>query len=456
MVFFLEDNPDVLDSTVSFFESQGVHALGALTPPEGWLVLETWHQDIRCAFIDKTLQRDQSAGVEFLLAARARFPEIDFALLTAWKLDSTEHDRINGQKITLIEKAAVRPAQLLGRYHRAAIAPVPDDSNEIAWDDPFEVAAVSGDLLFSDRLKEDATLPVAEGFVDRVGRLAQRRVQRTLKDGALGDDSAFDDSRDSAGVPRSRASRASALRNWLAFWSEDVKQSYRLASDHSNLASFVGSILSGLLGVVGVSAVTPNKLLAALGAGLGLLLWFVVLVIFVTPAKLWVASNSVARRRPIVVPEGTFSGLLADYNGKVSVTNIGNEAATDAVITWPASDEVWFEAVRVMKPDEKATVSVHCKGGLNPVSAFILAAQNSRYGLSLSRTMTASTESPNSVVMMPKFVPACLTYRDAQGVSVHSHDYVFAKDSTESVRNQIRIIIRRRSESERFYGPLDA
>jgi hypothetical protein len=78
------------------------------------------------------------------------------------------------------------------------------------------------------------------------------------------------------------------FRDWLSFWRENMSQSYTAASDHHNLASFIGSIITAILGVIGVSALTTNKTLSALGAGLGLVAWFMFLALFVTPARMWI------------------------------------------------------------------------------------------------------------------------------------------------------------------------
>ncbi len=186
MVFFLEDNADVLDSTASFFEIEGVPSLRALTVDEAWTTLEKWHENIRCAYIDKTLQRDQNAGVTFLQAARARYPEIDYALLTAWNLDSDERARLAEAKIGVIEKTQVRPAELLARYHRGGHAPISHGPDDLGVEDAAESAASTADLLFSSRLQEDVLKRREERFVGRVGRLARDLVQRMREDKQFG------------------------------------------------------------------------------------------------------------------------------------------------------------------------------------------------------------------------------------------------------------------------------
>lgn len=77
-----------------------------------------------------------------------------------------------------------------------------------------------------------------------------------------------------------------SLRHWLAFWGENVKQSVKAASEQTGLASFVILLLSVLLGAAGMSAITTSRIWTALGAPLGLLAWFLVLMLFVTPAKM--------------------------------------------------------------------------------------------------------------------------------------------------------------------------
>ncbi len=451
-VFFLEDNQDVLDSTTSFFESHGIQTVKALTPVEAWSVLDTCHQAIRCAYIDKTLQRDQLAGMDFLQVARERFPAIDFVLLTAWNLTSEERERVAAQAITLIEKAATRPDELLARYYRPSSRPPFEEPDGIEWNDATEVAAFSGDLLFADRLREGTVALNDEKFVDRVSRLA-RRHRPQQDDASVWGDDLFESNDSVRGADHNVVGRS--VRNWLEFWRENMKLSYQLASDHGNLASFVGPLLSVLAAVVGIAMVTSNRLLTALGAGLGVVLWFAFLAVFVTPARMWAATKSTARSRPLVVPEGEFRGLLAEHHSEALVTNIGGEAAIDVQMTWAASDVVSFDVVRVMKASDRVILSVTSHAALNPVSAFILAAQASRYGLA-KRSATAGDTERAGITAMPKFVPACLTYRDARGVSIHSHDYVFAKDQKEEeVTGEICIVIRARTDSERFYGPRD-
>jgi hypothetical protein len=186
IVFFLEDNPDVLDSTASFFETHGVPVLRAQTISEAWVVLEARHDSIRCAYIDKTLQRDQNAGMDFLIAARSRFPEIDFALLTGWNLDATERERTARQEVFVLEKTQARPNDLLARYYRGK-TPGSDDIAEAGAKNAAEEAASSADILFSSRLQEDVLKRREERFAGRVQRLAQDLVQRMREDSRFGE-----------------------------------------------------------------------------------------------------------------------------------------------------------------------------------------------------------------------------------------------------------------------------
>lgn len=73
---------------------------------------------------------------------------------------------------------------------------------------------------------------------------------------------------------------------------ENVSQSYKLASDHTNLVSFVGTIITAMLGVLGMSALTSSRILPVLGAPIGVLVWFIFLMLFITPARMWGGAAS--------------------------------------------------------------------------------------------------------------------------------------------------------------------
>lgn len=187
LVFFLEDNLDVLDSTASFFETHGVQVLRAVTVAEAWTLLEKWHGSIRNAYIDKTLQRDQSAGIEFLVKARDRFPSVDFALLTAWNLDVVERERVASQNITVFEKTQARPDDLLVRFYRGGVPQADQSIGETSDDDVNGRAALTADLLFRTRLNEIVLKQREEKFQGRIRRIAEDLVQRLKDDERFGE-----------------------------------------------------------------------------------------------------------------------------------------------------------------------------------------------------------------------------------------------------------------------------
>jgi type IV secretory pathway TrbD component len=99
------------------------------------------------------------------------------------------------------------------------------------------------------------------------------------------------------------------LREWLTFWGENVRQSYKAASDHGNIVAFIGPIIMAIVGVAGTSAFTQNKWIAACGAGFGVVAWFLFLMLFVTPARL-AARRDFIVSAPDVTLEGTYPGAF--------------------------------------------------------------------------------------------------------------------------------------------------
>jgi hypothetical protein len=97
------------------------------------------------------------------------------------------------------------------------------------------------------------------------------------------------------------------LDNARTFWSANVKRSYKLATDHASLVSFVAPVFTTIVAGAGMSLFTTSKVLTALGAGLGPLIWFAFLMLFVTPSRMWrelqaanaaINGDSAARKLP--------------------------------------------------------------------------------------------------------------------------------------------------------------
>lgn len=189
-VFFLEDNLDVLDSTASFFETHGIQVVRSQTVTEAWAALAQFHYCIRSAYIDKTLQRDQNAGMDFLCEAREKYPDVDFALLTAWNLDASELKRAADLQIPIFEKTQARPMDLLGRYYRGHVPNALESVAEVI-SDPGENAASTADLLFKTRLHEDVLQRREERFQGRIRRIAEDLVQRLTEDAHHGEGPIF-------------------------------------------------------------------------------------------------------------------------------------------------------------------------------------------------------------------------------------------------------------------------
>jgi hypothetical protein len=73
-----------------------------------------------------------------------------------------------------------------------------------------------------------------------------------------------------------------------SYWLENLKQSYDLATKHGGIAGFVAPLLTVILSVAGVSAVTQNRAAtAASGIGVGLVAYFIGLMLLVTPRRMW-------------------------------------------------------------------------------------------------------------------------------------------------------------------------
>jgi hypothetical protein len=107
---------------------------------------------------------------------------------------------------------------------------------------------------------------------------------------------------------------------WLAFWRANVSQSIKAAQDGSSRLSFVGPIVCVLLTSLGTSAVTTSKLLTAAGGAAGVLVWFAVLMCFVTPGRMWIAAQLEievmrAKRPHVVVDVVTTNEIKTAYLG---------------------------------------------------------------------------------------------------------------------------------------------
>jgi CheY-like chemotaxis protein len=183
-VFFLEDNPDVLDASTAFFESYGVTVIRAQTPGEAWRELERWKDVVRCAYIDKTLQRQHSAGFDFVEEARKRFPAVDFAVVTGWPLTEAERSRVTSRNIALMEKARSSPADLLARFDPTIGKETPAAPTGDIVDDS---AASPADILYRSRLAEETLSQREAKFQIRLGRIARDLVRRIEEDTRFGD-----------------------------------------------------------------------------------------------------------------------------------------------------------------------------------------------------------------------------------------------------------------------------
>ena len=183
-VFFLEDNTDVLDASVAFFESHGIPVFRAKTPTDAWRELEHCHEVVRCAYIDKTLQRQHSAGFDFVEAARAQYPHVDFTVVTGWPLTEAERARVAAKNIALMEKAQSTPNDLLARFD-------PSVELERAVTNDDDSATAPADNIYRSRLAEETLSQREVQFQIRLGKIARDLVRKIEEDSRFGDGAIF-------------------------------------------------------------------------------------------------------------------------------------------------------------------------------------------------------------------------------------------------------------------------
>lgn len=75
---------------------------------------------------------------------------------------------------------------------------------------------------------------------------------------------------------------------WLRYWSANAQHSYELVTKQGGVIAFAAPIASVLLSFAGASTLTQSQAARAIsGIGGGLLIYFAVVMLFVTPARMW-------------------------------------------------------------------------------------------------------------------------------------------------------------------------
>jgi hypothetical protein len=127
------------------------------------------------------------------------------------------------------------------------------------------------------------------------------------------------------------------------FWRANGQASYRTATEQGSVVSFVAPIVTTILAVVGVSALTENQLLAAIGGvPLGSVLWFGYLMLFVTPGRMWVANQERLEPRIKVIAHPNDYICLRGLDGTemygLTVMNVGASALTGVRVIFDTID----------------------------------------------------------------------------------------------------------------------
>lgn len=78
------------------------------------------------------------------------------------------------------------------------------------------------------------------------------------------------------------------VRRYLKYWLANMAKTYEIATRHGNVLGFIAPLASVIVFVVGASVLTTSRTASAVGGiGVGLLLYFVAIMLFVTPAIMW-------------------------------------------------------------------------------------------------------------------------------------------------------------------------
>lgn len=120
-VFLLDDRPEVIDTTTSYFESNGVKTLSADNVDDAWSRLSAEEKSVKIALIDKNLYQDREGGIRFIEEAKKRFPKVVFFLMTGWTLRQPEKDYINSRNLNWLDKGTLAPENLLALFNEPGV-----------------------------------------------------------------------------------------------------------------------------------------------------------------------------------------------------------------------------------------------------------------------------------------------------------------------------------------------
>ena len=137
-ILILDDREDVRESVEMFLDSKNITCFKAENVSEAKKILQEHEGEILSAFIDKNLVNED--GLSFVIQFKSDYPDINFAVITAYDLDEKELEIINGNSIDVFVKANFDP-ELFLRYHGSNRLSVQERTNN------FEPEELSNEIF---------------------------------------------------------------------------------------------------------------------------------------------------------------------------------------------------------------------------------------------------------------------------------------------------------------------
>jgi len=164
------------------------------------------------------------------------------------------------------------------------------------------------------------------------------------------------------------------VKRHAQYWSANVRKSYELVTRHGGILGFIAPLATVIASTIGVSALTASRVTTALGGiGVGLLLYFVAVMLFVTPAMMW--HDLHVRTQPKIAfiehPDNTaFDRTNFSLYERVTVKNLNATAAltdVEVVLTDIVPRPGDFMTVMVPLHPMHATANEGAKFNLPPL-----------------------------------------------------------------------------------------